>query len=182
MRKKLGLSEERIARGRELASSIVEPVMAFVRRHTTVTVERATLRVAGADGADPDGIPVPNKIVDSLLASGRGIGSGTLFCYASAVARTTLSPAELNERIAGGLDIASLPQADPERARALGLELVASGLARIAASRKRRESMLAEWTGRNHDPLFYLIVATGTSTRTWSRPRQPRAGEPTSSP
>jgi beta-lysine 5,6-aminomutase alpha subunit len=161
MRKKLGLSEERIARGRELASSIVEPVMAFVRRHTTVTVERATLRVAGADGADPDGIPVPNKIVDSLLASGRGIGSGTLFCYASAVARTTLSPAELNERIAGGLDIASLPQADPERARALGLELVASGLARIAASRKRRESMLAEWTGRNHDPLFYLIVATG---------------------
>ena len=161
MRKKLGLSEEKIVRGRELASSIVEPVMVFVRRHTTVTVERATLRIAGADGADPDGIPVPNKIVDSLIASGKGIGSGALLAYASALARTALSPAELNERIAGGLDIASLPHADPERARALGRELVASGLARIAANRDRREAMLAEWAGRNHDPLFYLIVATG---------------------
>jgi beta-lysine 5,6-aminomutase alpha subunit len=66
MDNKLGLSEERIARARALASRIVQPVLGFIDGHTTVTVERATLRLAGADGADADGVPVPNLVVDQL--------------------------------------------------------------------------------------------------------------------
>jgi beta-lysine 5,6-aminomutase alpha subunit len=64
MREKLGLSKEKIAEARELASRICAPVLKFVDEHTSVTVERATLRLAGADDADADGVPVPNLIVE----------------------------------------------------------------------------------------------------------------------
>ena len=49
---KLGLPQDRIDRARELAVRIAGPVNDFIQRHTTVTVERATLRLAGADGAN----------------------------------------------------------------------------------------------------------------------------------
>jgi beta-lysine 5,6-aminomutase alpha subunit len=161
MRKKLGLSEGKIARGRELASAIVAPVMDFVRGYTTVTVERATLRIAGADGADGDGVPVPNRIVDAMRASQAGLGDGALLRYADAALRLRLSPDALNERIAGGYDIASQPMGDIDAARREAGKLVAAGLGRIAGNRDRRESKLREFEGRNSDPLLYLIVATG---------------------
>jgi beta-lysine 5,6-aminomutase alpha subunit len=161
MRKKLGLSEEKIARARELASSIVSPIMEFVEGYTTVAVERATLRIAGADGADPDGVPVPNKIVDSIRASEPGLGGGALLRYADAVLRSGLAPEALNERIAAGLDICERPVSDAAAARGKAMELVSLGLDRITRNRSRREEKLREFEGRNNDPLLYLIVATG---------------------
>ena len=41
------------------------------RSHTTVSVERATLRLAGLAGADPDGIPWVNRLVDAVRDRGR---------------------------------------------------------------------------------------------------------------
>jgi beta-lysine 5,6-aminomutase alpha subunit len=161
MRKKLGLSEEMIARGRELASAIVAPIMEFVRGYTTVTVERATLRIAGADGADGDGVPVPNRIVDALRASEAGLGEGALLRYADAARRFRLDPEALNERIAGGWDIASVPVADAPAARRTADALVEAGLGRITRNNELRAAKLREFAGRNNDPLLYLIVATG---------------------
>jgi beta-lysine 5,6-aminomutase alpha subunit len=73
MESKLGLPVESIDRARALAASIVAPVLDFVAGHTSVTVERATLRLLGADGASADGIPVPNLVVDQLRASPEGL-------------------------------------------------------------------------------------------------------------
>jgi D-Lysine 5,6-aminomutase alpha subunit. len=161
MRKKLGLSEAKIAEARDLARGIVAPVMDFVEGYTTATVERATLRIAGADGADSDGIPVPNKIVDALRASEAGLGSGALLRYADEMVRSGLCLAELNERIAGGFRLGEKPLGDVAAAKAKGRELVAAGLERIADNRALREKKLLEYAGRNNDPLLYLIVATG---------------------
>ncbi|HNT98660.1 MAG TPA: lysine 5,6-aminomutase subunit alpha, partial [Elusimicrobiales bacterium] len=60
---KLGLSKQKIAGARALAAKIAAPVQKYIEKHTTVTVERATLRLLGADGADKDGVPVPNIVV-----------------------------------------------------------------------------------------------------------------------
>ena len=38
----------------------------LARSHTTVSVERAVLRLAGVSGADPDGIPWVNRLVDAV--------------------------------------------------------------------------------------------------------------------
>ena len=40
--------------------------MALAQTHTTVSVERAVLRLAGVQGADPDGIPWVNRLVDAV--------------------------------------------------------------------------------------------------------------------
>jgi beta-lysine 5,6-aminomutase alpha subunit len=160
IRNKLGLSVERIGKARELATRITGPVLEFVGRNTTVTVERATLRLVGADGADPDGVPVPNLIVDQLGNSGR-LPGGSLRWYVNALMRGGEGLASLNAKIAAGLRIGEIPLGDEEDIRKRGLELAKAGLGLVAGNRARRDSMMERWKGRNNDPLLYLIVATG---------------------
>jgi beta-lysine 5,6-aminomutase alpha subunit len=156
--RKLGLSDEKIARARTLAHGIVAPVRTFIEAHTSVTVERATLRLAGADGADADGVPVPNLIVDQLAGRLEG---GALRWYVSGLLRTGETVQGLNRRIADGLRLTDLRLADPAAIEARGAELVAWGCARIADNRAHRVAKQAAFAGRNHDPLLYVIVATG---------------------
>jgi len=158
MREKLGLSKEKIAQARELASQICAPVQAFVDEHTSVTVERATLRLAGADDADADGVPVPNLIVDQ----GRDkLEDGAFRLYANALARTGDTPEKLNRKIAEGLRLADLPPADDAALKRKTEELVKRAEIRVRGNREYRDAKRDEWKDRNHKPLLYLIVATG---------------------
>lgn len=158
MKEKLGLSKEKIAEAREMAHAICAPVLSFIDGHSSVTVERATLRLLGADGASDDGVPVPNLIVDSVRDK---LSSGAAIWYANALTATGTSTGELNEKIARGFDIGSMPMADPAAAKAASEELAEKGLAAIARNREFRRNKLSEYSGKNNDPLLYLIVATG---------------------
>jgi len=109
METKLALPADKIAQARELSVRIVKPVMDFVEAHTTVTVERATLRLAGADGADSDGVPVPNLIVDQLKNK---LEHGALLYYVNALVKTGESVEGLNAKIAAGLRVGDLPLGD----------------------------------------------------------------------
>ncbi|HUX36903.1 MAG TPA: lysine 5,6-aminomutase subunit alpha, partial [Rectinemataceae bacterium] len=160
MRDKLGLSREKIDGARALAERISRPILGFVEKHTTVTVERATLRLAGCDGADRDGVPVPNIVVDQLGAAGK-LEDGALGFYANALLREGCGTAELDAKIVAGLRIGELPLADAGAVRRKGEELARAGLDRVAANRTKRDALLERWKGRNNDPLLYLIVATG---------------------
>ncbi|MCK6683566.1 MAG: lysine 5,6-aminomutase subunit alpha [Thermoanaerobaculia bacterium] len=158
MQMRLFLPPERIARARELATRIVAPVLEFIEAHTTVTVERATLRLAGADGADPDGVPVPNLVVDQLRER---LDEGALKFWVNALVRTGEDVAGLNQRIAAGLRIDSLSLADPAAIEEKAAELVATCARRVKGNRALREERLARYAGKNHAPLLYVIVATG---------------------
>jgi len=158
MESRLHLPPERIDRARELASRIVAPVQEFIEAHTTVTVERATLRLAGADGADADGVPVPNLVVDQL--SGR-LDEGALRYWVNALVRTGEDVAGLNRRVAEGLRVDGLPLADPAALEEKAAELVAACTRRVRGNRSLREERLATYAGKNHAPLLYVIVATG---------------------
>jgi len=50
---KLNLDPRVVAEARWLAALAAEPVIEMARSHTTVSVERATLRLAGLSGGDP---------------------------------------------------------------------------------------------------------------------------------
>src|SRR4029450_2490906 len=71
----LTLDPALVARARELAARAGQPVVDLARSHTTVSVERAVLRLAGVHGADPDGIPWVNHLVDAVRAD-VGLGHG----------------------------------------------------------------------------------------------------------
>ena len=158
METKLGLSAEKIGKARELAARIVAPVGDFVDAHTTVTVERATLRLAGADGADADGVPVPNLVVDQLKDR---LDQGALLAYANGLVKTGETVPGLNQKIAAGLNLAELPLGDRDTLEARAQELVSAFAGRVKGNRAHREAKLAQYAGRNHSPLLYLIVATG---------------------
>ena len=130
----------------------------FIEAHTTVTVERATLRLAGADGADADGVPVPNLVVDQLRDR---LEEGALKYWVNALLRTGEGVAGLNRRVAEGLCVADLPLADPAALEGTAAELVSACTMRVRGNRARREERLAKYAGRNHAPLLYVIVATG---------------------
>src|SRR5216117_1975708 len=66
----LGLDPEVVASARELAARAAEPVVRIAKAHTTVAVERATLRLAGIAGADTThrarDVPWVNRVVDTV--------------------------------------------------------------------------------------------------------------------
>ena len=53
-------------RARTLARRLGRPVVDIARSHTTVSVERATLRLAGLAGADHERVPWVNHLVDAV--------------------------------------------------------------------------------------------------------------------
>ncbi len=92
----LDLDPTLVARARELAALAAQPVIDLAHRHTTVSVERAVLRLAGLTGTDPvtgegrteDRVPWVNRVVDAVrdqvglehgvaLPVWHAIGSGT---------------------------------------------------------------------------------------------------------
>jgi beta-lysine 5,6-aminomutase alpha subunit len=158
VRPKLGLPQEKIAIARDLARAIAGPVHDHIELHTTVTVERATLRALGADGVDSLGVPVPNLAVASL---GDRLGGGAARCYVSALLARDLTVEGLNRAIAGGLDISEIETGERgpivEKARELVTDFGRSVSDNVALRRER----LAEWSENERSPVLYLIVATG---------------------
>src|SRR6478752_233531 len=55
-----------VRRARALARKAAAPVVKIARSHTTVSVERATLRLAGLAGADHERVPWVNHLVTAV--------------------------------------------------------------------------------------------------------------------
>jgi beta-lysine 5,6-aminomutase alpha subunit len=155
---KLNLDKGKIVKARELAKQIATPVAAYIEEHTTVAIERTTLRMMGADGTDQEGIPVPNIIVDQL---GENISQGATRYYVNALLKKGLSPEELNDQIANGLDITRLDLVDFNAIDEKAKELVEQFAARVKENVAFREKKLDSYKEKQHSPLLYLIVATG---------------------
>src|SRR4051812_49475524 len=82
----LDLDPALVRKARALARKAGKPVVDIARTHTTAAVERAVLRLAGVTGADPDGIPWVNRLVDAV-AGDVGLGHGVAGPVWSAMAR-----------------------------------------------------------------------------------------------
>ncbi len=65
-RGKLDLDPVTVRKARTLARQAGRPIVDLAKKHTTVSVERATLRLAGLQGADADGIPWVNRLLDAV--------------------------------------------------------------------------------------------------------------------
>lgn len=158
MIKKLNLSSRKIEKARKLAESITADVQKYIDTHTTVTVERSSLRLLGADGADKNGIPVPNLIVDKLKEK---CGLGISKYYLNALVKLSISPMELNKKIAEGLDISKIDMGDFKAIEKKAYELILNLDKKINSNIEHRNKKLAEYKENEKKPLIYVIVATG---------------------
>jgi beta-lysine 5,6-aminomutase alpha subunit len=160
---RLSIDHEAVAECRALATEIAHPIEALATTHTTVSIERACLRLVGVDGVvgeGVEGVPVPNLVVDRIKDT-VGLERGALIPFFHAVESGCGDIRSEANRIAAGerdvswpegfdLDIA-IERAKKDAVRAVDL---------VASAKTRRDEVIAT-VGEASKPWFYEIVATG---------------------
>jgi beta-lysine 5,6-aminomutase alpha subunit len=165
----LALDSQLIERCRRLAESISRPVESMIAAHTTVAIERATLRLLGVDGAVEQGgqwFPQANVIVEDLRRAGV-LSRGALHWFVNGMVQTKASAPELAQAAASRqVDLLKLERAPEAEVQVKARELCARAVDRLVAQREHRDGIRAEAgdpfdpAGKN-GPLLYVIVATG---------------------
>jgi beta-lysine 5,6-aminomutase alpha subunit len=160
---KLGLDPRVVRTARRLAARAGRPVVDLARSHTTVSVERAVLRLAGVRGADPDGIPWVNRLVDAVRAD-VGLGHGVAVPVFHAMRATGVEDVTvLAQKAAAGSVRFAVPEkkAEVTAARRLAKRATGNGLKVVDRRRAERERLIRRWGDPPQRPWIYLIVATG---------------------
>jgi beta-lysine 5,6-aminomutase alpha subunit len=161
MQTRLNLDPALVREARALAAKAGQPIVAMARTHTTVSVERAVLRLAGLQGADADGMPWVNRLVDAVRET-TGLEHGVaLPAWDALLTGGYDSLAGLAQAAAHGKVAFRIPAGtDAAAARAAASGALAVGIGRIDANRMQRQRMIEE-TSQPRMPWIYLIVATG---------------------
>lgn len=166
---RLNLDAAQIQECRKLAEKISRPVEEMIAGHTTLAIERATLRLLGVNGAVQQSqqvVPEVNVIIEDLHKAGV-LGQGVLRPFVGAMQESGLSAAELGRQAA--LRKIKLSPPAPGRSReieAKTLDLCRQAVARLDSARKVRDDLRSQAGDRfnaqgNGGPCLYVIVATG---------------------
>ncbi|HET9828960.1 MAG TPA: lysine 5,6-aminomutase subunit alpha [Nocardioidaceae bacterium] len=161
-RSKLDLDPVTVRKARSLARQAGRPIVDLAQKHTTVSVERATLRLAGLSGADPDGTPWVNRLLDAVRGD-VGIEHGVALPVWDALVRGEAEDLEtLAQKASAGSVRFRLPEGrELTRARSAATRQVGAGIRRMDARRRERERLVRRYGDPQHQPWIYLIVATG---------------------
>jgi len=162
VRPALELDPAAVRRARSLARRAGRPIVRLAQQHTTVSVERATLRLAGLRGADGEGTPWVNRLVDAVRGD-TGLEPGVALPVWDALIRGDAADLEeLARKAAVGSVRFRLPSGrDAARARSAARKAVGTGIRRIDSRRRERVRLIARWGDAPRTPWVYLIVATG---------------------
>ena len=167
----LGLDRADVRRARTLARQAGRPIVKLAQQHTTVSVERATLRLAGLAGADAEGTPWVNRLADVVRADlehsadieGDGLAHGVALPVWDALVRGEAEDlATLAQKASAGSVRFRLPEGrDATRAAAAARKQVGAGLRTIDRNRAERDRLIKRHGDAPRQPWIYLIVATG---------------------
>lgn len=157
---KLHLALDHIALARTLAKDIVDQITPFILSHSTVSVERSILRLLGIQGVDPEGIPLPNIIIDHLKEH-HLLEEGAARSFAKACLHFKLDPQTLAGQLAcRERSFEDLPDFPEEQIVDKAITLTQPLLEQISNQRQSREHCLSS-LGDGSEPYLYVIVATG---------------------
>ncbi|HEU4480721.1 MAG TPA: lysine 5,6-aminomutase subunit alpha [Actinomycetota bacterium] len=160
---RLPIDHEVVAECRDLARQISEPVEELGRTHTTVSIERACLRLVGVDGVEGAGVeaaPIPNRVVEEIRRH-TGLDRGVLVPFFHAVEAGCGNIQTAAEQIARGEFVPVWPEGlDLEIAIERARNEARGAVDGIAEARTAREAKVRA-VGEADKPWFYLIVATG---------------------
>src|SRR4051794_6591045 len=160
--KKLDLDPVTVRKARSLARKAGKPIVKLAQQHTTVSVERAVLRLAGLTGADTEGIPWVNRLADTVRAD-VGLEHGLALPVWDALLRGEAEDlAVLAQKAASGSVTFRMPEGrDAVRARSAARKAAAVGMKRIDGRRRERDRLIKRHGDPEQRPWIYLIVATG---------------------
>lgn len=159
----LELDPSVVRKARRLAERLGRPVVDIARSHTTVSVERATLRLAGLSGADHERVPWVNHLVDAVREQ-VGLEHGVTTPVWDALRRDEAPDLlTLAQKASTGSVRFSIPTTKGElsRARRAATAAVRPGIRTIDRQRAARERLVDRLGDPPRRPWVYLIVATG---------------------
>src|SRR5690242_14110653 len=162
MKPVLDLDPSTVRTARSLARKAGRPVVKLAQSHTTVSVERATLRLAGLSGADHERVPWVNHLVDRVRTE-VGLEHGVTTPVWDALARGEAEDLlTLAQKSASGSVSFRLPEGrDATRAQHAARSSVARGIRTIDRQRATRDRLVRRHGDPEQRPWIYLIVATG---------------------
>jgi beta-lysine 5,6-aminomutase alpha subunit len=162
VKKKLDLDPVTVRKARSLARKAGKPIVNLAQQHTTVSVERAVLRLAGLTGADTEGIPWVNRLADTVRAD-VGLEHGLALPVWDALVRGEAEDlGVLAQKAASGSVTFRMPEGrDAVRARSAARKAAAAGMKRIDGRRRERDRLVKRHGDPEQRPWIYLIVATG---------------------
>ena len=162
MKPLLELDPSVVRRARSLARKAGQPVVELARSHTTVSVERATLRLAGLTGADHENVPWVNHLVDAVRDS-VGLEHGVCLPAWDALQRGEAPDLlTLAQKASAGAVSFRIPEKGARtRAARSARSAVAGGIRTIDRQRATRDKLIGKHGDPKQKPWIYLIVATG---------------------
>ncbi|MGE5590136.1 MAG: lysine 5,6-aminomutase subunit alpha [Bacillota bacterium] len=179
MQSQLGLDPGQIRRARDAARRITGQVQAYIDQHTTTSTERAILRLLDVNGVDADGVPLPNCVVDNIMAGqvsspsgpvtiagGAGgphsaLSRGAAYWLCNAMLRLELSAQEVAEAVGrGALNLIQVKPVDDGAIHDLAYSLAETAAVKIRSNRQERDERIRR-LGDPATPWLYIIVATG---------------------
>ena len=159
MESKLGLNFELVDKARASAAHVAADVQGFINEHTTVTTERAVCRLLGIDGVNEMDVPMPNVVVDHLMANGL-LPVGASWHIGNAMVETSLDPQAIAEKIdKGEIDLSKLPAHSDAEIRKAIKPCVDKTIARINKNVGARNAYL-----KDGPPGEYLTDRLATDT------------------
>lgn len=157
---KLNLDTHTIDSCRVHASHIANQVQMFIDKHSTVSVERAVLRLLGVDDINDFGIPLVNIVIDHIKENA-DLSLGICHYMSYAIHEFKISPLEISKRVACKKMDLSIYKEKSKSAYLSNLtphyNLTIKKIDEMKSFRKS-QIMLAQ---KNNTPEKYVIVATG---------------------
>ena len=149
-----------IARVKETAKKIANQIQDFVDKHSSVSVERAVLRLYGVDGVGKRKVPLVNTIVD-LLKNAEKLSDGISRHFAAAMVETKRDAQTTAELLADGkINFNKLPPITSDEVMRKEAELCTQAIAHLDNTRQRKAQKQQKYP-LPPTPWRYLIVATG---------------------
>ncbi len=154
------LDEHKIHRLKNLARQVAEQVQEMIADYSTVSVERAVLRLYGVDGVDNAGTPLVNRLIELLQAKNL-LSTGISRHFAAAMLLSRRDARTTGELLMNGtLEFGEQGRFSPERIRGKEEELGQSAVAALDATRMRKAEKRRLYP-LGPQPWKYVIVATG---------------------
>lgn len=157
---RISLEQKQVDKVRQLAKKIADEVQSFVNENSSVSVERAILRLYGVDGVDENKTPLPNRLTEILKENGK-LEEGASRHFAIALLhskRDVQTTAEMIE--SKKIPFGKITSFSEEEIKKKEMELAKEAVQKLDNTRKKkREKRKAH--GEPPMPWKYLIVATG---------------------
>jgi beta-lysine 5,6-aminomutase alpha subunit len=163
--RKLNLDWDKVAGCRNAAAKVVKAVQKYVDRHSSLSIESASLCVLGVEHF-PERKPIANLVITKIDIN--RMRRGACYWFGCALLCTGLRPDDLGYKIATGhISMADVPEAPFEKVRDVLFKYAAAGIKRIDEACRKREEYASRFELMRRPPPLLLAVAEKSHDAKW---------------